>query len=232
MSKVRGQCYDGTATMSGYKSGVAIQLLQEEPRAIYTHCYGHALNLACGDTIKKCKVMKDALDTTHEITKLIKKSPNRGALFERLKAEMAPDTPGVRVLCPTRWTVRAEALQSMLNNYEVLQDLWIESLDAVTITEMKDCIQGVASQMKIFHYFYGISLGNLILQHSDNPSCTLQKAGISAAEGEEVASMTLQTLKSLRSDANFKLYWTKVTRMAEKLEVSKPCLPRHKKVSR
>ena len=97
---------------------------------LYTHCYGHALYLACGDTIKKCKVMNDALDTTHEITKLIKKSAKRGAIFERLKAEMAPDTPGVRVLCPTRWTIRAEALQRMLNNYEVLQDLWIESLDA------------------------------------------------------------------------------------------------------
>lgn len=36
MSQVRGQCYDGKATTSGYKSGVATQLLQEEPRAIHT----------------------------------------------------------------------------------------------------------------------------------------------------------------------------------------------------
>ena len=68
MKKVRGQCYDGAATMSGSQSGVAKKLLEKEPRAIYTHCYGHALNLACGDAIKNCKVMKDALETTHEIT--------------------------------------------------------------------------------------------------------------------------------------------------------------------
>lgn len=108
MSKIRGQCYDGAATMSGCRSGVATRLCQEEPRAVYTHCYGHALNLACGDTIKHCKLIQDSLDTTHEITKLIKKSPRRDTIFERLKAEMAPDTPGMRVLCPTRWTVRAE----------------------------------------------------------------------------------------------------------------------------
>ena len=101
MSKVRGQCYDGAAT----KSGVACKVSNEEPRAVYTHCYGHALNLACGDTIKKCQLMKDALDTTHEITKLIKKSPKRDTCFERLKTEIAPDTPS---------TIRAEAFQSIL----------------------------------------------------------------------------------------------------------------------
>ena len=43
VSKLRGQCYDGAATMAGAKAGVAKKLLDEEPRAVYTHCYGHAL---------------------------------------------------------------------------------------------------------------------------------------------------------------------------------------------
>ena len=38
--------------MSGKKSGVAIRMQADEPRAVYTHCYGHALNLACGDAKK------------------------------------------------------------------------------------------------------------------------------------------------------------------------------------
>ena len=71
LNKARGQCYGGAANMSGAKSGVAKQLTDEEPRALYTHCYGHALNLACGDTIKWCKLFQDTLDTTYEITKLI-----------------------------------------------------------------------------------------------------------------------------------------------------------------
>ena len=59
--------------MLGTRSGVAKLVLAEEARAIYTHCYGHALNLASGDIIKKCKIMKDTLDITHEIIRLIKK---------------------------------------------------------------------------------------------------------------------------------------------------------------
>ena len=52
VNKVRGQCYDGASSMSGIKEGVAASIQQQEPRAVYTHCYGHALNLACGDAEK------------------------------------------------------------------------------------------------------------------------------------------------------------------------------------
>ena len=64
--------------MSGVRTGVATQIMKEEPRAVFTHCYGHSLNLACRDTIKQCKVMHDALDVTYQITKLIKNVPRRG----------------------------------------------------------------------------------------------------------------------------------------------------------
>lgn len=67
ISKLRGQCYDGASTMKGVRSGAASQILAEEPTAVYTHCYGHSLN----DVFKKIKVIKDALDVTHEVTKLI-----------------------------------------------------------------------------------------------------------------------------------------------------------------
>ena len=49
--------------------------------------------------------------------------------------------------------------------------------------------------MKTFDYFYGTSLAYLVLQHSDNLSSTLQDNDMSAAGGQEVAIMTLKTLK-------------------------------------
>ena len=56
-----GQCYDGASSMAGCRSGVAVQLLKEEPRALYTHCYGHSFNLACSDSIKKTALMRNAI---------------------------------------------------------------------------------------------------------------------------------------------------------------------------
>ena len=45
------------------------------------HCYGHSLNLAMSDTIKGTKLLRDSMDVTHEISKLIKYSPKRNVIF-------------------------------------------------------------------------------------------------------------------------------------------------------
>ena len=74
ITKLRGQCYDGCSSMSGSKGGVAVELQKEEPRALYTHCYGHALYLACSDAVKKCKIMRDALDSSYELSQKVTSS--------------------------------------------------------------------------------------------------------------------------------------------------------------
>ncbi len=38
IAKVRGQCYDGAAIMSGKNAGVVAIVLKEEPKVLYTHC--------------------------------------------------------------------------------------------------------------------------------------------------------------------------------------------------
>ena len=95
MKKIRSQCYDGASSMSGIKTGVPKQIRDIEPRAFYTHCYGHSLNLAASDTLQKCKLMQSALEVTHEMTKLIKLSPRREHLFREIKDQLAPDCPGI-----------------------------------------------------------------------------------------------------------------------------------------
>ena len=92
-------------------------------------------------------------------------------------------------------------------NYEVLQMLWQESLEFVKETEMRSRIIGVSACMKSFDFFFGASLGELLLSHSDNLSKTLQSYTMSAAEGQRIANMTVTTLESLRTDENFELFW-------------------------
>ena len=43
--------------MTGVRNGVAKQISSEESRAVFIHCYGHALNLAVADTIKQIEMM-------------------------------------------------------------------------------------------------------------------------------------------------------------------------------
>ena len=49
--------------MAGPKSGVAIKIMDLELSAIYTHCYGHGLNLAVQDSIKHVKIMTIQYDS-------------------------------------------------------------------------------------------------------------------------------------------------------------------------
>ena len=141
LSKVRGQCYDGASAMSGAKSGVAKRIQDEEPRAVYTHCYGHSINLATCDAVKQSRLIKSALEMTHEITKLIMYSPRREGTFKELRSAndiaTGSHSPGVRVLCPTRWTVRADSLASIIGNYAVLQSTWEEAVGVARDTETK-----------------------------------------------------------------------------------------------
>ena len=98
-----------------------------------THCYGHALNLAVGDAVKQSKVCQDALDLAYEISKLIHYSPKRNAAFHRTKAEQPAEDEGssigIQAFCHTHWTVRGDAIESIPENYNTLQQLWDDCLD-------------------------------------------------------------------------------------------------------
>ena len=71
LSRCRGQCYDGGSNMAGSRNGVKSQLLKEEPRALFMHCYGHALSLSIADSVKLIPLLASTMDTTHEISKML-----------------------------------------------------------------------------------------------------------------------------------------------------------------
>ena len=234
ISKFRRRCYNGASAMRGVRSGVAKQICDEEPRTLYTHCYGHSINLDVNDAMKLCKQLKMALEVTHEITKLIKYSPRREEIFKNLKTAydhtIQHITPGIRVLCPTRWTIYADALTSILENYQILQTAWEQATEVSMDTEIKARILGVSTQMSKFDFLFGIVLGQLILGHSDNLSKTLQKKTCSAAKGQEVAYMVIKTLQGIQTEQSFDLLWAKLAKLSETLDVDEPQLPRRRKV--
>ena len=52
ISRCRGQTYDGASAMSGRKTGVQARIKEDEPKALYNHCHGYVIHLACADSIK------------------------------------------------------------------------------------------------------------------------------------------------------------------------------------
>ena len=89
-----------------------------------------------------------------------------------LKKENGSDAPGVRTLCPTKWTVCAESLASAIANYDI-KLLWETAGHVASDTEMKAAIHGIGSQMQSFKFLFGLVLSEKILRHTDKLSQTL-----------------------------------------------------------
>ena len=71
-------------------------------------------------------------------------------------------------------------------------------------TETKARINGVQAQIMEFSF---IVLGESICGIQ---TCSIKHSTLSAAEGQEVAPMTISTSESIRDDASFVAFWQKV----------------------
>ena len=91
---------------------------------------------------------------------------------------------------------------------------------------MKARICGVDIHMRTFDYMYGVILGELILKHSVNLSKALQSPSLSAVEGHHLALATVKTLKTLRTDNSFDMFWEKPLSITQSKGIDDPKLPR------
>ena len=185
INKLRGQCYDGVASMPRSKSGVATRFRKKTRK--FTHCYGHALNLAVGDAIKKVLTIDETFSVAYEICKLVKKSPLRNTKLNTIREKTENEAKSIHKLCPTRWTIRGEALEAIVENHNELMELWEWSLEHVKLTEIRGRIPGAQSKMNTFDFLFGCLLGKIILKQTDNLSKSLQSPTLSAAECQEIA---------------------------------------------
>ena len=125
-----------------------------------------------------------------------------------------------------------DAIESILENYNTLQQLWDDCLDTRLDPDVKGRVIGVKSQMLQYNLFFGLHLCKTILKITDNLSRTLQKQTMSAAAGQSVADLTVATLKQMHSDESFQLFYSLVDTNCQKASVGEPILPRKRKAPR
>ena len=84
MINLRGQCYDGAGNMSGVRNGLAARVTQEFPKAVYTWCSSHKLNLC---VVKSCDIteVRNMIDKATEVASFFNYSPQRQRAFEEQK---------------------------------------------------------------------------------------------------------------------------------------------------
>ena len=233
LDNCRGQCYDGDSSMLGKKSGVPKQILDIQPKAFATHCHCHSLSLSVKETTKESKILSDTMDTSGEIAILVKYSPKREQKLESIKVMYEEDKAVNRIskLSTTRWTVRANCFQRIIDNYSFLYELWDECLKESDLNgDVKSRIIGCKSQMETFDFYFGLKLGKLLYSPTDKLSQTLQSEKMSAVSSKRLAMLTVETKSNLHNSECFDaLYDLCLRKIQNNKFVEEPVLKRKRK---
>lgn len=173
--------------------------------------------------------MKNSLDTTFELSKLLKYSAKRKSEHKRLQAEMAPEDPGFRTLyiCPNKMDCSSSfSAERYMRNYSVVQS-GLDSFADMTRRdpEMSARCTGVAAQFASFDFLFGVEK---VLSLVDNLSKALQHKSMSAAQGQMMAELTIKSLATMRTDTEFSNFWQHLIDKQNE-DVAEPSLPRKRK---
>ncbi|XP_046571823.1 zinc finger MYM-type protein 1-like [Haliotis rubra] len=238
LSNCRGQGYDGASNFQDHVNGVAVQLQGEEPRAVHVHCLAHCINLALQEATRACKPLRDALDITIEVNKLIKYSPKREHLFKNLPKALSIEkrldmdvpqterTRGLRPLCPTRWTVRTGSINSVLENFDTLRKAFEEINKGHD--ENARIAGGLLSQFDQFSVPFGLKVSSQIFGASEQLSSSIQSVETTAKDARKGAEQVLAYYDKLRSTDTFSEFYKSVVDEAED-KTDPPRLPRYRK---
>ena len=121
--------------MSGVWNGVQALMKKESDLYLYVHCFAHSLNLSIQEVTRQCELLYNCMEFVSQLVQLhdsifTKKADQN--LFESVRksvhvtlseSESVSLSPSLRPLCPTRWTVRHSAIDSILKKYQNLMSL-------------------------------------------------------------------------------------------------------------
>ena len=230
INQCRGQAYDGASNMSGINNGVQALFKAEAKKVLYVHCLAHSLNLCLKDVTNTCEVIRDVLNFIYELTQLIKMSPKRLTFFDSLRREVTINTgeltPRLRILCPTRWTVRHSSIASILKNYSIIQS----ALDEISKghDDYAAKASGMVSKMDNFDTLFGLKLAYVIFSAAEQVSINIQAKDITVQEAVRGAQLLKTHLSSMRNEAKFDSFYSEVIRDSINLTVE-PTLPCQRK---
>ena len=126
-SMIRGQGYDGAASMCGKQRGAATQQFL---LALYVHCSAHVLNLCI---VKACEIqaVRNVLGTMIEIDLFFNYSAKRQVVLEKHISLCMPESKKKKLvdLCRTRLVERHEGFESFSSLIKALVHRFEEIVD-------------------------------------------------------------------------------------------------------
>ena len=101
-----------------YNGALQALIRKEQPLALYVHCVSLCINLATEAAVMQSSVIRNSLSLVNELGVLSSQSGKFQTIFKGAASSLYDKVVRLRPLCATRWTVRAKAIQHVLQQYE------------------------------------------------------------------------------------------------------------------
>lgn len=200
MANCRGQCYDGAGNMAGRVNGAAKLILNDYPKAEFTHCRSHALNLA---VMKGCKVqtVKNMLNVVGDLTRFFDGHPVRANILKS-HVEKECSKKGLIELCMTRWVERVDSLDNLFELYPYVVNALNEIGEGDFSGDTSSKANGLVTQLTTSNFVVAFALVRSLLHYSRGLTSKLQNRSLDWLSAYKEVGSVRETLISVRSNEN------------------------------
>ena len=199
--QLRGQTYDGAGAMAGKKKGAATRILELYPKALYTHCAAHVLNLCI---VKSCSIpdIRNTMDAADSISRFFAYSPKRQLCLEKAIHDMSEGEHRKRLksVCKTRWVERHEAFETFLDFFQPLVHCLEEIRDSTGWNqESRKDAQSHLLCLTRFSFIFSLVVTKEVLGFSKALSIKLQGRYVDIVKAYHDVGLVRDTLTSTRA---------------------------------
>ncbi|XP_050296773.1 zinc finger MYM-type protein 1-like [Anthonomus grandis grandis] len=198
--KLIAQTYDGTAAVASHINGLQTKIKSIAPRALFTHCHAHELNLVL---IKECNNIKDCrifFSNLSGFVAFFSKSTERSYILNEICGNRMP------TFAATCWNSTSTAVFSVHSNKDKLIDVFDYILnsddfkhDDKTIREA----QGLKYILKDHKFCFLLEIFKLIFEHTDGVFSIFQNNSISISYSKQRLNNLTDILTHIQNNDNF-----------------------------
>ncbi|KAM3843293.1 52 kDa repressor of the inhibitor of the protein kinase-like [Diretmus argenteus] len=220
-SFLRGQGYDGASTMSGHVSGVRTRIQEQYPRAVYTHCRSHALNLVVVHGCADIPVVRNTMTIIEKIAVFFSATGARKAALQE-QCTAAGDQPrtrtaGIPLMSDTRWGTRATTLCAFVDKFSAVHSA------LSTMETEHNSISGKAfnlrQSMESFETIITAVITNYVLGYMQPLTKQLQATNLDILSAYQEARNVREVIAQERCEEGFSVCFEKATALANSVDV-------------
>ncbi|XP_062014047.1 uncharacterized protein LOC133730483 [Rosa rugosa] len=170
VNDIRGQGYDNGSNMKGKNKGVQSRLLEINPKAFYTPCACHSLNLVLSDMAHCCPKAESFFGVIQRIYSLFSTSTKRWQVFTKHVTGLT-----VKPLSETRWESRVESVKAIRYQAPEIREALMHLVNGKEDAKTKSDAETLATyNLQNFEFLFGMIIWYELLHVVNNVSKVLQ----------------------------------------------------------